>query len=36
MDEPNNIPELDRVGRLAGRKLVKPEDFTANFDAAVG
>ena len=27
MDEPDNIPELDRIGRLAGRKLVKAEHF---------
>jgi uncharacterized protein len=27
MDEPDNIPELDRVGRLAGKKLVKAEHF---------
>lgn len=28
MDKPGNIPELDRVGRLAGRKLVRAEHFT--------
>jgi len=28
MDDPANIPELDRVGRLAGRKLVKADHFT--------
>lgn len=28
MDQPGNIPELDRVGRLAGSKLVKAEHFT--------
>lgn len=33
MDEPNNTPELDRVGRLAGRKLVKAEHFEACFDS---
>lgn len=33
MDEPDNIPELDRIGCLAGRKLVKPEHFTATFDS---
>ncbi len=27
MDEPDNIPELDRIGRLAGQKLVKAEHF---------
>lgn len=27
MDEPDNIPELDRMGRLAGQKLVKAEHF---------
>lgn len=32
MDEPDNIPELDRVGRLAGRKLVKAEHFGSAFD----
>ena len=36
MDQPDNIPELDRVGRLAGRKLVKPEHFSAAFDLAAG
>ena len=36
MDEPDNIPELDRVGRLAGNKLVKAEHFTAGFDAKAG
>jgi len=34
MDEPDNIPELDRVGRLAGSKLVKAEHFTRNFLAS--
>ncbi|MBS0444865.1 MAG: patatin-like phospholipase family protein [Proteobacteria bacterium] len=32
MDEPANIPELDRVGRLAGAKLVQPAHFDAAFD----
>lgn len=32
MDEPDNIPELDRLGRLAGQKLVKDSHFTPNFD----
>lgn len=32
MDEPANIPELDRVGRLAGAKLVKAGHFDASFD----
>jgi hypothetical protein len=32
MDEPDNIPELDRIGRVAGGKLVKAEHFTAPFD----
>ncbi|MCB1905864.1 MAG: patatin-like phospholipase family protein [Rhodocyclaceae bacterium] len=27
MDEPKNMPELDRLGRLAGRKLVKAAHF---------
>jgi uncharacterized protein len=36
MDEPDNIPELDRVGRLAGQKLVKPEHFPPGFDAQLG
>jgi predicted acylesterase/phospholipase RssA len=33
MDEPKNIPELHRVGRLAGRKLVKAEHFESCFDS---
>ena len=33
MDEPDNIPELDRIGRLAGRKLVKAGHFDAVFDS---
>lgn len=28
MDEPDNIPELDRIGRLAGKKLVKAAHFS--------
>lgn len=32
MDEPDNIPELDRVGRLAGTKLIKDEHFPKAFD----
>jgi hypothetical protein len=32
MDEPANIAELDRVGRLAGQRLVKAEHFGADFD----
>lgn len=32
MDDPDNIPELDRVGRLAGARLVRPEHFSADFD----
>lgn len=27
MDEPDNIPELDRLGRLAGTRLVRAEHF---------
>jgi hypothetical protein len=27
MDRPDNIPELDRLGRLAGSKLVSPDHF---------
>lgn len=33
MDEPDNIPELDRIGLLAGKKLVKASHFEAAFDA---
>ena len=33
MDEPDNIPELDRVGRLAGRKLVNAAHFPPAFVA---
>jgi hypothetical protein len=32
MDEPDNIPELDRVGRLAGSKLVRAAHFAPGFD----
>jgi uncharacterized protein len=32
MDEPNNIPELDRLGMLAGQKLVLADHFDAKFD----
>jgi hypothetical protein len=32
MDEPANIPELDRVGRLAGRQLVRAAHFGDAFD----
>lgn len=32
MDEPDNIPLLDSVGRTAGAVLVKPTHFTADFD----
>ena len=32
MDEPDNIPELDRIGRLAGRRLVQAAHFGAGFD----
>lgn len=32
MDEPANIPELDRVGRLAGRQLVRAAHFDAAFE----
>lgn len=32
MDEPDNIPELDRIGRLAGAKLVKAAHFDPRFD----
>ena len=32
MDVPDNIPELDRVGRLAGQRLVKADHFTSTFD----
>jgi uncharacterized protein len=32
MDQPDNIPELDRVGRMAGDRLVKAAHFDAAFD----
>lgn len=32
MDEPDNIPELDRVGRLAGKRLMQAGHFPAAFD----
>ena len=32
MDKPENIPELDRLGRVAGRKLVKAAHFVDAFD----
>jgi len=32
MDDPGNIPELDRVGRLAGQRLVRADHFTSAFD----
>ena len=32
MDEPDNIPELDRIGRVAGKKLVMAQHFDAAFD----
>jgi hypothetical protein len=32
MDEPGNIPELDRIGKLAGSKLVSAGHFGAGFD----
>ena len=32
MDEPGNIRELDRIGRLAGSKLVKAGHFLDTFD----
>lgn len=31
MDEPDNIGELDRIGRLAGKKLVHAQHFPAAF-----
>jgi hypothetical protein len=31
MDKPGNIPELDRVGRLAGRSLVQEKHFDREF-----
>jgi uncharacterized protein len=32
MDDPKNFPELDRVGRLAGQKLVQARHFPGEFD----
>ena len=32
MDNPDNIPELDRLGRVAGCKLVQAEHFNRAFD----
>ena len=32
MDKPANIPELDRIGRLVGAKLVKAAHFDTSFD----
>lgn len=32
MDDPDNIPELDRIGRLAGKKLISAAHFDAHFD----
>jgi predicted acylesterase/phospholipase RssA len=32
MDKPENIPELDRLGRIAGKKLVKAAHFPEAFD----
>lgn len=32
MDDPDNIPELDRIGRLAGKKLISTGHFDAVFD----
>jgi uncharacterized protein len=32
MDEPDNIPQLDSLGRKAGEVLVKAEHFNASFD----
>ncbi|MEO5733053.1 MAG: hypothetical protein ABIN96_12080, partial [Rubrivivax sp.] len=34
MDEPDNIDELDRVGRLAGDKLVRAAHFAPGFATA--
>jgi hypothetical protein len=34
MDEPGNIGELDRIGRLAGGKLVMADHFPKTFDLA--
>jgi len=32
MDNPENIPELDRIGRIAGKNLVKATHFVDAFD----
>jgi len=32
MDKPENIPELDRIGRIAGKNLVKAAHFVDAFD----
>lgn len=32
MDEPANIPELDRLGRVAGKRLVMAQHFDSAFD----
>lgn len=32
MDDPDNIPELDRLGRLAGQRLVEAGHFAPAFD----
>lgn len=32
MDDPENIPELDRIGRLAGKKLISAAHLDAHFD----
>jgi hypothetical protein len=34
MDDPRNIGELDRIGRLVGGKLVKADHFPKTFDLA--
>lgn len=34
MDEPGNCGDLDRIGRLAGCRLVKAEHFSKTFDLA--
>jgi hypothetical protein len=35
MDQPNNIPALDSLGRTAGATLVKAGHFDARFDARI-
>jgi hypothetical protein len=32
MDKPDNVPELDRICRLVGRKLLNAEHFDRVFD----